>query len=214
MKFKDTGSGIEFEPAPIGTHIGRCIRIIDLGTTWDDFWGKDKHEVFFMWELPHEIKEFQDKDGNTVREPFTVSKFYTMSLSDKAHLRHDLEAWRNKAFTEQELEGFDPSNIVGAACMINVIHTPKKKGKGVNCVVKSVTSMAKGLECPPASHDLMYFSLDREDYDPTKLEKLSKGIKARVMKSDEYKAIESGAPPPQQQTEAPLGDDKFDDIPF
>jgi len=167
-----------------------------------------------MWEIPNEIKEFQDKDGNTIREPFTVSKFYTMSLSDKAHLRHDLEAWRNRAFTEEELLGFDPKNIVGAACMINIIHTPKKKGTGVNCVVKSVTSMPKGLECPPASHEKIYFSLDADDYDPAILEKLSKGIKARVMRSDEYKAIVSGVPIKQEANEAPLGDDQFDDIPF
>ena len=223
MKARDTSGDVTFEPAPIGMHIARCVRIIDLGTALDTYWDKDKHEIFVMWELPEEIKNYTIKgqDGapdREVTEPFTVSKFYTLSLSDKAHLRNDLESWRSKAFTEEELDGFELKPILGAPCMVNVIHTPRKRGNGVNCVVKSVTGLPKNMECKPAVHDLIYFSLEEGEFDQKTFDNLSKGIKARVEQSNEYKAMITGQPQPTQQdgfgAEPAQGDDEFDDIPF
>lgn len=223
MKVRDTGSDISFEPCPIGMHIARCVRVIDLGTTMDDYWKKEKHEIFVMWEIPNEIKKYTIKGENgqpdrEVEEPFTVSKFYTASLSDKAHLRNDLESWRGKAFTEQELEGFEMKNILGAPAMANVIHQKKKRGDGVNSVVKSVTGIPKGLECPPRVHDLVYFSMDPGEFDQAVFDNLSKGIKQRIMRSNEYQQLTTGQPQQTQQTdmgaEPPMGDDQFDDIPF
>lgn len=216
MKFTDTG-GADFEPAPDGMHVARCIRIIDLGTTRDTMYDKDKHDVFFMWELPSEIKEYQDKDGKTVKEPFTASKYYTMSLAEKAHLRHDLESWRSRPFTSEELEGFDPKNILGAPCMINIIHKPKKTGSGISVQITTVNPMPKNMACPPQVHPSVYFSLD-EDYSQTVFDSLTKGIKERIQQSHEYKEINN---PGSTNTGAensdkpePKQDDEFDDIPF
>jgi hypothetical protein len=220
MKARDSGGDINFEPAPVGMHIARCIRLIDLGTTMDDYWGREKHQIFIMWEIPGEMKTYTVKeDGKAdreVTEPFTVSKFYTVSLSDKAHLRHDLESWRSKAFTEAELEGFELKGILGAPCMVNVIHTEKKRG-GIGAVVKSVTGMPKGLECPPMVHDKVYFSMDDGEFDPKELEKVSKGLRQQIERSNEYKAIFTGQPVQGSQAEGfaePVSDDQFDDIPF
>ena len=221
MKAKNSGNDIQFDPAPVGNNIARCIRVVDLGTKMDDYWGKEKHECWIMWELPNELHTYtiKGKDGQQdteVTEPFTVSKFYTLSLSEKAHLRHDLASWRGKAFTEQELEGFEMKKVLGAPCMVNVIHTPKKKDPSqVNAVVTAVTGLPKGLECPEAVHDLVYFSLDAEEYDAQVLESLSKGIKARIMQSNEWLAMQAGADPaaPVGKQPAPAADE-FDDIPF
>ena len=198
MLFEDTG-GADFEPAPIGNHIARCIRIIDLGTHEDEFYGKDKHEVFFMWELPEEIKTYEmtdkvTKEKRTVTEPFTASKFYTMSLAERAWLRKDLESWRSRPFTAQELEGFDPKAILSAPCMINIIHEPKKRGKGVNVVITAITPLPKSMiaTMPPASHDLVYFSL--RNFDQAVLESVSKGLQAKIKRSHEYVAMQT--PPP------------------
>lgn len=234
MHFKDTGGDIEFEPAPSGVHIGRCIRIIDLGTHHDQLYDKDKHEVFFMWEIPEEMKRYtiKGKDGQPdkdVVEPFTVSKFYTMSLSERAWLRKDLESWRGKGFTEDELQGFDPRAILDAPCMLNVIHEPKKKGSGVNAVVSAITPMPKGIECKPRSHDLVFFSL--ENFDQTIFDGISKGLQAKIKNSKEYQArmaamgqvpgqqqpvqqqpAQGAQQAPPQQEQPPVDD--YDDIPF
>jgi len=214
MKWKETGSSIDFEPAPAAMHVARCIRVIDLGTARDAMYDKDKHDCFLMWEIPNEMKTYKDKDDKEVVEPFTIGKFYTMSLSEGAHLRTDLESWRSKSFTEAELEGFDSKNILGKPCMINVIHTPHKRKAGkIVASIKAVTPMPKGLECPPAVNGLVYFSL--EDFDQDVFEKMSSGLKKRIEESYEYKAIAN--PPPEvikNTAEAVIAADEFDDIPF
>lgn len=224
MQFKETGSAIEFDPAPAAMHVARCIRIIDLGTALDSMYQKSKHDVFFMWEIPNEMKTYT-KDDQEITEPFTIGKYYTMSLSDGAHLRTDLESWRSKPFSADELQGFDPANILGKPCMINVVHKPQKPPKtGVNAIVVSVTPLVKGLECPPIVHKPIYFSL--ENFDQVIFDQISSGLKSRIMRSDEYIAIHQRPTAPIQNYSqvdnhhpdkghghAPV-DDGFDDIPF
>ena len=38
---------------------------------------------------------------------FDVARVYTLCLHERAALRKDLESWRGRKFTEQELDGFD-----------------------------------------------------------------------------------------------------------
>jgi len=242
MKVRE-GAVVDFDPAPIGMHVSRCIRIIDLGTAVDNMYGKPKHDVFFMWEIPGQLKTYTKKGENgqadqEITEPFTVSKYYNATLTDGSHLRTDLESWRSKPFTEQELQGFELRNVIAAPCMINVIHKPRKNKPGqVNAVVTTVTPMPKidGMVCPPQAHPSVFFSLDPEEFDPQIYESLSQGLKARVMQSDEYKYLLSlgkipntpaqGQAPqtdysqPQQgavgmNENQPPVDDGFDDIPF
>src|SRR5262249_53682681 len=97
-----------FEHAPAGTHLGICTSVIDLGTQHDEYQGKPitRNRVLIQWEIQDAVRE----NG----EPFVIGKFYTNSLSEKANLRRDLESWRGKAFSEQELNGFDLAKILGA----------------------------------------------------------------------------------------------------
>jgi hypothetical protein len=244
MRFKETGSAIDFEPCPAAMHIARCIRIVDLGTKFDAMYGKEKHEVFFMWEIPGELKTYtikgqQGQPDKEVIEPFTIGRYYTMSLSEGANLRIMLESWRSRGFTATELDGFDPKVIVGVPCMINVIHKPHKKKAGVIvAAITAVTPLPKGVECLPAFHPLVYFSMDAGEYNPNVFENLTGGIKSRVMQSNEYQAITMGHPAQTQQenvaatAQPPAGhpaaleqtaaqpqqqappNDGFDDIPF
>src|SRR4051812_4472100 len=114
---QDNGGG-DFQSAPVGTHIARCIRLIDLGTQQGEWMGKPTHknQVLVMWELPNEMMQTEDGD-----KPFIVSKFYTNSLGEKANLRKDLTTWRGRDFTDDELNKFDLQTILGAACMLSVV---------------------------------------------------------------------------------------------
>ena len=223
MKARDSGSEIHFDPAPVGMHIARCIRVIDLGTTFDEFYNRDKHECWLMWELPNEMHTYtiKGKDGEPdkeITEPFTVSKFYTLSLSEKSHLRPDLESWRGRAFTEAELDGFEMKKLLGVPCMVNVIQTPKKRAKNqMNAVVKAITGLPKNLECPPPVNETVYLSLEADEYDPQVFEGLSKNMKARVMRSNEWIAMQTGSDPAASTANAgeqAPDDPMFDDIPF
>src|SRR3990167_3685661 len=60
-----------------------------------------QHQVVLAFEVAETADE-----GPFAGNRMTISKFYTLSLSEKANLRKDLEGWRGKSFTESELEGF------------------------------------------------------------------------------------------------------------
>lgn len=151
---KDSGGG-SFELTPAGNHIGICYTVCDLGDQDVDYQGTAKvmRKVRVSWELPGELMA----DGR----PFSISKKYTLSLSEKANLRKDLESWRGRAFTDQELEGFDLFNVLGKACMVNVIHDTANNKTYAN--VASVASMPKGMQAPVLNNTPVAFSLDDDD---------------------------------------------------
>jgi hypothetical protein len=199
----DTGSG-DFTPAPAGTHIARCIRIIDIGTHHGEYQGQPnvRNQVIVMWELPNETIEI---DGQ--QKPILVSKFYTNSLSEKANLRRDLEAWRSRPFTAEELLKFDLMAILDKPCMLSVIHEDKN-GK-TKAKVSSVSAPMKGMACPAAFNAPYAFWID--EFDQEKFDALSDGLKKLVMDSDEYKAMQHDSTPKSRDT---VADEFDDDIPF
>lgn len=197
----DTGGG-DFVQAPAGSHIGRCVKLTDLGTQTGEYEGKVNHrnQILVTWELPSEPME----DG----QPFLVSKFYTNSLGDKATLRHHLVTWRGRDFTVDELARFDLQTILGAPCMLSVVHSDKGKAK-----VDAVMKLPKGMECPPQINPSEAFWLD--EFSATGFEKISKGIAAIIAKSPEYQEAIGAAP--IKESQPPIGGDFdgfVDDIPF
>ena len=89
----------------VGVQKARCVRVIDLGTQQNDYQGQIswKRQVMLIWEVPSET----DNKG----EPLTISKFYTLSLNEKANLANDLVSWRGRPFTETEKKAFDISKL-------------------------------------------------------------------------------------------------------
>jgi hypothetical protein len=171
----DSGNG-SFEQPPVGTYAARCVRLIDLGTQHGEWEGKPntRNQVLVSWELPTELM----KDGEYAGKPFMVSKFYTNSLGEKANLRRDLEAWRGRAFSPQELDGFDLMNILGKACMVSLIHDRDRTKVG------GVMALPKGMPVPDAVNPLLSFWI--EEWNQEVFDSISKGIKEIIMKSDEY----------------------------
>ena len=108
----------EFKIAPVGSHLARLYRIIDLGTQTTEYMGQTKmlRKVKFFWELHGD--DLKTDDG----KPLIQTRNYTLSLGDKASLRKDLESWRGKSFTEDELRGFDITNLLDKWCMVTIQH--------------------------------------------------------------------------------------------
>ena len=150
MALNVSESGGSFKVAPQGTHIAVCNMIVDLGIQ-ESPWG-NKHQVYIRWELPSERLEYE-KDGEKMEGPMTVGKFYTASLNEKATLRHDLEAWRGKAFTPEELKQFDVFNVLGVACQLTITHNSEGKAK-----VASVSGIPKSMDKPKAENTLVKYS--------------------------------------------------------
>lgn len=169
----DTGG--HFEQAPAGNHVARCIKIIDIGTQRGEYQGKPtvRNQVLVTWELSNELME----DG----KPFTVSRFYTNSLSEKANLRADLESWRGRSFSPEELVKFDLQSILGKACMLNVVQNDKGRA-----IVSSVAAMPKGTSAPDCINRPFAFWID--EWSEETFDGLPEGTKRLIAQSDEYKA--------------------------
>jgi hypothetical protein len=129
---KDTGN--VFAPAPEGLHQAVCVDVIDLGEQ-DTPWGK-KHKIALRFEL--------DSHDPDTKKPYQVSKWYTASLSELATLRQHLESWRGRAFTEEELAGFDAERLVGVNAQLSIIHqvTDKKK---TFAAIQTIVPLGKGM---------------------------------------------------------------------
>lgn len=152
--------GADFKPVPAGTHVGICVMVVDLGIQAGGKF-KPQRKVYLRWELPNERTEWKDRDGNAHSGPMIIGKQYTLSLSEKANLRADLESWRGRSFTEQELKGFDLINVLGKACMIGVTHNTTNQKTYAN--VAAVMGLAKGTTVPAPHNKPVSYSPDEHN---------------------------------------------------
>lgn len=199
LTLKDTGAS--FELCPEGTHQARCYIIADLGTQADTYDGENRliQKIFIVWELAELMK-----DGR----PFSISKKYTNSFGVKANIRKDLEAWRGRPFTEQEIQGFNLKNALGQSCFINISNQRTKTGKDFSKIM-SIMSLPKGVPPLAPVNDMVYLDLD--DYDPHAFQALPEWIQKMVRQSPEYQALSFA-----NDDVPPMVDDGYfeSDIPF
>lgn len=190
-------SGGDFEQAPIGTHMARCIRLIDIGTQENEYQGKktSRRQVILGFEIPDELMT----KGESAGKPFIISKFYTASIGEKANLRHDLVSWRGREFTETELDGFNLANILDKPCMISVTKNDKERS-----VISTIAGLPKGVTVGARLNPIVNFSLD--EYDEKTFLSLGQKMQEMIARSPEYKALKSKA--------EPIFDDFNDTIPF
>lgn len=172
-----TDKGGDFEQPPVGLHVARSVGLIDIGTQIGEYQGQQtiKRQFILKWELPNELMSRGDAAGM----PFVVSKFYTASLSEKSTLRKELEAWRGKAFTKDELAGFDARTILDKPCMVQIA---EKNGRNK---VTAVTCLPKNTPVPPAVNRIQWFSLD--EFDESMFNSFSDKLQEMIRKSPEYK---------------------------
>lgn len=118
-----------------------CIAsaIIDLGIQESSMYGNKQRKAIIVWNIVGETVKINDEE-----KPRVISKEYTMSLNEKSTLRRDLQAWRGKPFTVEELKGFDLANILNVPCQIQ-INQEEKNGKAYT-VIAGIMSIPKGMQ--------------------------------------------------------------------
>lgn len=182
-----SNGGGSFTPPPAGTHIARCVSIIDIGMQHGEYQGKPtaREQCIVGFELPEEMMEAtEDRDAR----PFMASEFYTKSLNEKAKLRHHLESWRGRAFTDDELAGFDLRNILDKPCQLTIIHERKQNGD-IRAKITGITPLHKSMQCPARVGDLVFFDIDDPDMDL--FNGFGDGMKALIQKSENWKALQA-----------------------
>lgn len=210
---ENTSSGGEFKPVPAGLHLARCYRIVDLGTQTTEYMGESKQQrkIMLGWEL-HGKDEEGDDLVTSNGDPLAIFKNYTLSWNEKANLRTDLQGWRNKPFTEQEMRRFDISSILGAWCMLNVIERPGKNGKVYSNVgsIAPVPPVIKQAGLPEPHNETQLFRLAEPDMQL--FESFGKGLKEKIQASPEWQARQGSAKPNKAASSG--FDDMEDDLPF
>ncbi len=205
----DTGGGGDFTPVPQGTHFAVCDQVVDLGKQriTSAMYGESvKHQVYIRWQIPAERVEWE-KDGEKQSGPAVIGKTYTLSLGDKANLRKDLQAWRGKPFSPDELRGFDISKLLGAPATITVTHTEKDGRTYAN--VASLGGIPKGLDKQHAEGELLLYDADNMG----SFERLSKRMQERIQSQivEEEVIYQSKGNPDGWRENL---DDDLSDIPF
>lgn len=181
-------NGTTFELVPSGNHVARCYSMVEIGTVTEDYMGTPKslHKVRVSWELPFKKKVFNPEKGE---QPFSVHKEYTLSMHEKSNLRHDLESWRGKGFTDQEAKGFDITKLLGKPCMLNIIHSMSRSGKEY-AQISSITPIPEGMTCPAQINET--FVLSYSEWDQNKFDSLPEWIRKKMEDTPQYQQVVSG----------------------
>lgn len=203
LTYKAKGGGGDFVSVPSGSHIAVCNLVADLGIQpGSQAFPAAKPQVYIRFEIPAERIEFE-RDGRKIDGPAIIGQAFTASMHEKATLRHRLEGWRGKKFSDTEAENFDVSAILGKGCMLTIVENVKD-GK-VYSNIAGIGALPKGLTVgSPENEPLFYASFDTRSYS-----KLPEWIRKKIDTQIVEKVI--------QRSEQPLDDGTFiddSDIPF
>ena len=146
---KDT-TGDKFPKLPLpeaGTTQAVCCAVWDLGLQKTTYMGEEKiqHKIIVAWEVTEKINAPESEYHG---KPYMLNKKYTLSLSEKANLRKDLESWRGLPFSEAELKnGFDLEKLYGVNCLVGIKHEPDRKDPSiVYANITAILPLTKGTE--------------------------------------------------------------------
>lgn len=202
-----------FVPVPTGMHLARCYRIIDLGTQESTYMGavKKLHKVMLSFEVHSE--DGQGKPTKTSGgDPMTVSKNFTVTLQDKSTLRKDLQTWRGRDFTTEELNGFELKNVLGHWAMISVVETENNGQTYTNIAnINPVPAAMKKSGLPEGHNEPKIFDINDPDMDL--FESFSENLQNKIKKSPEWERLHGRSTPSSFASDADLSDIDSD-LPF
>jgi hypothetical protein len=139
------------DPVPAGTHHAVCYGIIAVGTQPSEKF-TPRQKIIVCFEIPSERITIKDQDL-----PRGISKRYTLSLNEKSSLRKDLQSWRGKPFTQEELNGFDVSKVIGSNCLISVLHSDR--AGAVYADISGISALPRQMASVRPENTPLYFNL-------------------------------------------------------
>lgn len=155
---------IERKIVPQGNHIARCYGMIEIGTVTEKILGEEKtnYKVLIDWELPLETTTFSEEKGE---QPFVFSKEFTLSMHEKSNLRGVITSWRGKPLSDNEAKTFDLTKLIGATCMLNIVHRQSRDGSKTYPHLAGVTPLPKGFTCPEQINPTRLLEYDKWNQD-------------------------------------------------
>ncbi len=127
-----------FIPAPEGLHQAVCCDV------WEPFMQPNPFQEGSLVESTRIVWQIDFENPETGK-PLEVSQMYRLSLHEKSKLCQHLEAWRGRKFTNEEKQGFDLENLLGANCQLQVVHKIADGGT-TYANVSAIVPLAKSME--------------------------------------------------------------------
>jgi len=180
MIASDNG-GVSIPKLEGGVYTATSSAIIDLGIQTSEKYGTTQRRFVMIWDILGEEIEI-----NKEKYPRTITKEYSFSLGEKSNLKKDLQAWRNKPFTQEELEKFDLLNILNKSCQLQIL-LEEKNGK-LNNNIAGIMSLPKGTAITELNKKYHFDITNRETW--SNWGRIPKWIQEKIKKADNYE--ESG----------------------
>ena len=192
-----------------GVYTAISSAIVDLGLQNNEKFDKTQRKFMMIWTILNETIEV-----NGEQLPRQLSKEYSFSLHEKSTLRKDLQAWRGKAFTEEELRGFNILNVLNVPCQLQIL-LEERNGKNYNNIA-SIMALPKGTEV--SRLDSTYHFDMENDETWHNWTKIPQWIQDRIKKAVNYKnsGLEeyvAGIKEENEETETEMFA-PIDDLPF
>lgn len=169
--------GVSIPKLEGGVYTAISSAIIDLGIQTSEKFGNTQRKFMMIWNILGEEIEV-----NGEKLPRTMSKEYSFSLNEKSTLRKDLQAWRGKTFTEEELKAFNLLNILNKACQLQII-LEEKNGKQYNNIA-SIMALPRGSVIEPLKNTYHFDIEDETTY--MNWSNIPGWIQEKIKKADNY----------------------------
>lgn len=162
-----------------GVYTAISSAIVDLGLQKNEKFDKTQRKFMMIWTILNETIEV-----NGEQLPRQLSKEYSFSLHEKSTLRKDLQAWRVKAFTEEELRGFNILNVLNVPCQLQVL-LEERNGRQYNNIA-SIMALPKGSQVEKLENTY-YFDIETMD-SWTNWTKIPQWIRDRIKRAENFKS--------------------------
>lgn len=173
MVVKSEGNS-EIKQLEPGVYTGIATAIIDLGVQENTMFGNKQRKAIIVWNIVGETVKVNDEIL-----PRVMSKEYTMSLGEKSTLRKDLEAWRGRPFTAEELKGFDLRNILNVPCQLQINQQDKNGKTYVN--IAAIMAIPKGMQVESVKDVYVFDITESETWN--NYDKIPNWIKEKIKKA-------------------------------
>ena len=203
-----------FEKLEDGVYPAVSSMLIDLGVQLSEKFGKSSRKFIIVWNIENEFVEI-----NGEQQPRIICKEYTMTLGEKSNLRKDLQAWRGKQFTPEELEGFNLLSILNKGCQLQILNT-ENNGKTYANIV-SIMALPKGMQITELANTVVFDTYDDKTWENyTKVpswirEKIKKAENLKENGLDLYiKAVDENMQATEDSVDMNIIETPDDDLPF
>jgi hypothetical protein len=197
----DTSLG-HFKPHPEGQHVAICVDTIDLGDRVREWQGKTRVSptcalVFLTGLRNTDTGAFHD-----------VHAEFAASMNERANLRHFLEQWRGRSYTDaQAAAGVPLDKLVGQWALISVEHRQSKNNR-TYAKIKSIMPLPKGMPVPAIPID----EYRRADFWLSRKDAYREEV-ARYRSTVPPSHEELSSPSHEELSSPQPSDDEFDDFP-